>query len=185
MYVSLAELKQYLGIPPDNTEDDALLEDILAQAQGVFEHTLTGRVFQVPTDPEVRAVDPSTHAIGRTLYLPADLWELVSVVDGAGEDVTGRVQVVPDGDPPYFALIREDGSWPEGMVRVTGRWAFCAEPPEDVKHAILRLAAYMYRKRDAPVMEAVAVGDLGLVTIRDGIPPIVLQVAERYRRVLL
>ena len=44
-YVTVIELKRYLGIDADNSADDALLADLVQRAQAVVD-SRTGRTFE-------------------------------------------------------------------------------------------------------------------------------------------
>lgn len=175
-YATLADLKANLGIT--NAVDDMLLQQYLDHAQAYIEG-YTGRVFEAPAD-ETREYSASNSAEAGVLYLDADLCQIARVVNGDGEDVTSVVSALPAHATPYYALVIP-GAW-TGTVSVTGRWAYSLTAPGDIVHATLRLAAYMYRQKDAQVFDVVAVPDAGVITVPQGIPADVRLILERYRR---
>ena len=72
----------------------------------------------------------------------------------------------------------------DGEVVVTGRWAYSVTAPDDIRHATVRLAAYLYRQKDN------AAGDLDRTVVVGGttiLPAVFPHDVERmlrpYRRV--
>jgi len=56
------------------------------------------------------------------------------------------------------------------------------QPPADVVHWCLRLAAWLYRQKDAPFLK-VGFRDLGVVEVPAALPPDIEEAAKRYGRV--
>lgn len=161
-YAELSELRSYLGV--ESNDDDALLQGFLATAQALIDKH-TGRTFEAPTD-ESRTFDENDVA-GDMLLFGADLCSVTAVVeDGStlsrNDDYMTRPRI--DADAPFWGLRRMDSEdWTiDGDIVVTGRWAYSITAPDDIRHATVRLAAYLYRQKDN------AAGDLDRTVIVGG-----------------
>ena len=73
---------------------------------------------------------------------------------------------------------------PEGGITVTGKWAYSLTPPEAIKQATIRLAAYLYKQRDAQVFDITAQPEIGVITVPKGLPADVKQILDGFRRVV-
>lgn len=186
-YVSLADLKSYLGIT--NTTDDAVLIGMIAAAQAGID-SWCGRTFEAAADT-TKYMDAADDVDGAWLYLPDDLAQITTVTNGDATTVTTADYVTqPRNRAPYYALklkASSDVAWtysttPENAIGITGRWAYSVTPPADIVQACRRYAAYLYRQRDASVFDVTAQVDIGLITIPQGIPADVEKLLNAYRR---
>lgn len=154
-YANLADLKTYLGI--SGTADDTLLTDLLARAQAIID-AATQRTFEAPTD-NTRYLDAVEDVDGPALWVDraGDLAQITSVINGDGSVVASSEYVTePRNQAPYYAIrLKADSTvaWtyddsPENAIAVTGRWAYSVTPPDDIVHACIRLASYLYRQKD-------------------------------------
>jgi hypothetical protein len=153
-YCTPDEMAAYLGLTESG--DNWLLEQLIAAAGTMIERQ-TGRVFAVEADSE-RRFNPIVDCRGRTLYLTHDLAAApTSVVNGDGATLAATDYVTePRTERPIYALklLQSSGvtwTWgadPEDAIRVTGKWGYSLTPPEDIRHACIRLAAFLYRQRD-------------------------------------
>lgn len=153
-YCTPDELTAYLGLTESG--DNWLLEQLIAAAGKMIERQ-TGRVFAVEADGE-RRFNPIVDCRGRTLFLTHDLADApTSVVNGDGATLAVTDYVTePRTERPVYALrlLASSGvtwTWgadPEDAIRVTGKWGYSVAPPEDIRHACIRLAAFLYRQRD-------------------------------------
>lgn len=155
-YASLADLKTYLasGGWSGGTGDDTLLTDLLARAQAIIDRE-TGRTFEASAD-STRKFDAVRDVDGPTLYLDEDLAQITSVTNGDGVAVASTNYVAePRNRTPSYALRLLGSSsvaWtydddPENAISIAGRWAYSVSAPDDIKHATIRLAAWLYRQR--------------------------------------
>lgn len=193
-YCTLAELKQYLQMTPDEKTDDALLTALIEAAEAIIDRN-TGRTFSAAADA-TRTYCVGRDTTRRTLVLDRDLCQITSIVtnadapDGGTELTTGDYFTVPRNDPPYYAIeLRRssDAAWeyttdPEEGITVTGRWAWSLTPPADIVMACQRLAAYLYRQKDAQVFDVTAMAATGVLSIPQGFPKDVLQLLAPYVR---
>ena len=183
-YAELSELRSYLGV--ESNDDDALLQGFLAAAQAMIDK-YAGRTFEASAD-EIFTFSEWVIA-GDLLILGTDLCTVTSVVqDGVAlvrnEDYYTRPRV--DSDAPFYALRKPDGgAWDgDGGVVVIGRWAYSITAPDDIRHATVRLAAYLYRQKDN------AAGDLDRTVVVGGttilpavFPNDIEKILRAYRRV--
>lgn len=153
-----ADLKPYLDIAADNTDDDTLLDALLANAQAII-NSYCRQTFEASGDT-TRYFDPTVDAVGRTLYLDAPLCAITSVTNGDSVAVSsGDYVKEPRNGTPWHALTLKSSSsvsWtytdtPENSIAIVGKWAYSATAPADIKQATVRLAAYLYRQRDNAV----------------------------------
>ena len=186
-YVTVIELKRYLGIDADNTADDALLSDMVQRAQAVIEHR-TGRTFEAAADT-VRTFGADS-VDGAWLWLDGDLCAVTSVVNGDGATVAAEQYAVrPTNRRPWFALLLRPAAsvaWDasSGDIAITGRWAYSTTPPADVVQATVRLAAWLYRQKDNTANDSpMLAGDTLILPSR--LPADVVELLQPYRQVLV
>jgi uncharacterized phiE125 gp8 family phage protein len=151
-YCDTFELKAYLNLQEDS--DDTLLGTLIASAQALIDRQ-TGRTFEAASG--TRRYNPTVDCRGRVLWLDADLHSVTSVTNGDGATLAGTDYVTePRSERPIYAikLLQSSGiAWtyttdPEDAIVVVGAWGYSASAPDDIKHACLRLAAFLYRQRD-------------------------------------
>lgn len=171
-YTTLADLKQYMGV--SSASDDALLNSLIAAAQRVIDD-LTGRTFEASTGTR-----QANQAVGRTLFLHHDLLAVSSITDSGGNTVATADVSPASGEWPARALILANGRW-SVPVTITGTWGYSNVAPAAISHACTRLAAWMYRQKDAQVLDPVGQYDVGRLTIAPAIPRDVEQMIAPYR----
>jgi hypothetical protein len=153
-YCTLAQVKTYLG--SEIVTDDALLEDMIDYAQAVIDDT-TQKTYEAATDT-TRYFDAVKDVIGTTLYFDTPIVSITSITNGDGVAVAAASYVTtPLNDTPYWGVkIKSDQSiyWTyndarENAITVVGKWAYSLTAPNAIKHACIRLAAFLYRQRDS------------------------------------
>lgn len=190
-YTTASSLKTYLGVP--SADDDALLTTLIARAQALIDE-FTRRTFEASAD-STRYFDAEADVSedSRTLYLDEDLCTLTSVTNGDATSVTlSNLVKEPRNRTPWFALTFKQNSdevwtWnttPENSIAVVGKWAYSATPPDDIVHACIRLAAYLYRQKDTQGgnPDRVTVTPEGLIDMPAGLPRDVRDILANYRR---
>ncbi len=150
-YITLTELKEYLGIPVEQSEDDNLLLNCAARAQALVE-SQTGRKFEAATETRYftqKEID------GQILWLYSDdLQTVTELKNGDGTVIAATDYVLePLNSSPKFAVRLKSGlSWEftddDSLVSITGTWGFKSTVPEDIKQATLRTATWLYRQKD-------------------------------------
>jgi hypothetical protein len=164
-YCNTDELKQYIG-GFDNDNEDALLDDMIANATKII-NSHTRRVFEA-TAYTTRYFTASLTCYGGAidetdplnLVLDRDLCAVnptAGITNGDGVEVTsGQYTTKPKNDTPYYMvrLLPNSGiAWtydddPDDAIAISGKWAYSLTAPDDIKHATLRLAGWIYRQRD-------------------------------------
>jgi len=169
MYATLTDLTAYLGID-ESTADDGLLLQLLERAQAAIDG-MCHRQFEAASDStrryDFRSVDCST------LYLDADLCAVTSVVNGDGITIGASAYTTePRNMTPSYALRLRDvvglawDGW-NSDIAVTGKFAYSTTAPADIKHATVRLAAWMYRQKDNTAGDqAMIAGDVTILPSR-------------------
>lgn len=153
MYASIEECQEYLGI--DQSDDSLILRLLMAVTKYVEKRT--GRVFESAKDTARFIPFDGDHINGRDLFLPTDLAQITSIVNGDGSLILPTAYVT---DPRYslpfwkLTLKRNSGvSWlpgddPDEAIAITGRWAYSVEVPEDIRQGVIRMVAWSYRQKD-------------------------------------
>lgn len=188
-YTTAAAVKTYLG--ETGTDDDDLLGTLIGAAQGWVD-LYTGRTFEASAD-STRYLDCVAGVVdGRRLWLDGDLCAITSITNGDGATIAATDYVTaPRNETPYYALdlLASKGiTWtytddPENAITIVGRWAYATSAPNTVVQATKRLAAYMYRQKDANVFDTTAMPESGVITVPQGMPKDVrLMLAPYVRR---
>lgn len=187
MYATLEELKTYLGITTDT--DDDMLVDCLEAATAAIER-YTGRVFEA--EAETRYFDAESDASGRTLWID-DCMEVLTVVNGDGITLDSSYWYpIPRRTPPYFGITLRHNCpyrWtytddPADAIAVTARWGYSLTPPDDIRHACLRWAGYMYRQRESQLYDTTAYPEQGIIMTPQGMPKDVAQLLQSYVKIV-
>lgn len=148
-YTTLEDVKTYMRIT--SGADDAMLASIISTASRIVEEHC-GRHFDTWTG--TRHYDTAEAFItGHTLLLDADLLSLDELANADGTPIDPAAAILrPVNWPPFFGIsLREESGldWgTDGIIEVTGTWGFAEHVPEQVAHATVRLAAWLYRQRD-------------------------------------
>lgn len=152
-YTDLDTIKEYLRISSADTDDDALLEELVTQASRAID-AFTGRQFFATS--ATRTFDTPD---GSVLWLYDDLLTISALTNGDGASIDASSYVLhPANHSPKFAveLLGHDGvSWQvdattgsaRQAISVSGTWGYSVSTPDDVALACLILAADTYRKR--------------------------------------
>jgi hypothetical protein len=180
-YATTSELKTYLGVT--GSGDDALLETLLDRATSLID-TYTGYTFAAVAATRIYQSD---NLYGDTLYLDSLLISVTKVTDGQQNEICSDSYVLlPRSGPRYHAIKLIDSSWNEAdngdVAQITGTWGWSETPPDDIVHACVRLAAFLYRQKDAQVFDVAAFPEAGVITLPRGIPADVKLILDKYTR---
>lgn len=187
-YTTAAELKAYLGI--SGADDDTLLTATIARAQSAIDR-YTGRTFEYGTATE-RLFDASPANIrGPVLWLDRECCVLGAIVNGDGVTVSASEYVTrPRNDAPFHAIQLKSSTnkmwtfvtdWEEA-ISVTAKWSYSTVAPDDIAQACIRWAAFMYRQKDAQMLDITAI-DAGVAIRPVSMPGDVRVLLDPYRRV--
>jgi len=191
-YCSLSDVKAYLSIDNANTDDDALLTSLIARAQAVIE-TYTGHVFEAST-ATTKYFDAVADVHKRFLYFNNLVCvDITSVVNGDGVTIaSNKYTTEPRNDSPYYgiALLGSSGfSWtytddPENAIAITAKWAWSASPPNDIVHACIRVASWLYYQKDNAIdIDKPLLVSSGML-LPPGFPADIREMLEAYRRLI-
>jgi hypothetical protein len=190
LYITVEQMKSYLGISATNSADDNLLAEIIEAGQSMIE-TYTDKTFKVTADT-TRYLDAKMDVKNTTLYLDGYLASITSITNGDGETIAASEYVTePRNKAPYYGitllLSATNSYWtyvtdPQDAIAIVGRWGFSMTPPNDIKMAMRRLCAYLYRQKDSGVFEVTGFAESGLMEIPMGLPKIVQQILAPYAK---
>lgn len=189
-YATAAELKTYLSI--SGSGDDTLLGELLDRATAMIDR-YTNRTFAAAGDTtRYFTVDADTE--GRMLWFDTDICSITTVKtnnDAASPTTIASTEYVtmPRNRTPYYGiklLWSSDNEWtytddPEMGIEVTGKWAYSTTAPDDIAQACIRLAAFLYRQKDAQLADVTAI-EVGVVVRTPALPADVKMLLEGYRR---
>ena len=183
-YVSVANLMSWLDV--DASNDEPLLDDAINAAEAMF-NAATRRIFRVPA-VSWRRFDAVRDVDGDTLFLDYDLVKDSQIINGDGSivAVVDRQLQTPNS-PPYWAIRILSGGWtysthPADAIRVRGYWGYSLKAPQDVVQATRRLAAYLYKQKDAQTFDVASFHVGGVLVIPQGVPAGVALTIRRYTR---
>ena len=198
-YVLITDITLYGDHDSDFTSDDPdydwMETSLIPKATAIIEE-YTGRVFEAAS--ATRYFDAVEDVTGLTLMLDEDL----AVVDTDTVVTNGDAAVInttdyvtePRNDTPYDALVLKGStgySWDldsdgdaENAISVLGFWGYSVTPPQDIKHATIKLVRLMYKQRSAE-LDSVSpiVTPQGLLVMPPGFPRDVLLILDRYKTV--
>lgn len=186
-YTTAATVKTYLGI--SGAGDDTLLATLCVAAQAIID-AYTGRTFAAAND-STHYADAVADVDGRTLRLPTEFAAITSITNGDGVAVAaGSYVTEPRASTPYYAVTMKTSTgltWtyttdPENAITIVGKAAYSTSAPYDVTQAATRLAAWLFRQKDAQVFDVTAQPDMGIITVPQGLPKDVLRLLAPYRR---
>lgn len=183
-YTTASDVKTYLGIAAST--DDTLIGSLITRAQKIIEE-YTGRLFEAATLTKYFTID---NVEGRWLYLWGyDLLSITTLINGDGTEIaSANYRLAPRNETPKWA-IRLDGdtSWEftdsDSEIAVAGTWGYAATAPNDIVHACIRLAAFLYKQKDttADVDRPMMTGD-GITIMPSQLPKDVQMILDKYRR---
>lgn len=193
-YCTVAQVRAYTGITATN--DDSLIEALITRASRAID-IHTHRTFETASD-STRYFDAERDTRDDYLLLDwspygLDLCQITNVVNGDGVTIAAASYATePRHYTPYYGLRLKLNSgyyWtydddPENAIAVTGRWAYSITPPNDIVHASIRMATYLYRQKDSNVFDVLAIPGSGVIEIPQGIPKDVAVMLEPYRRIV-
>lgn len=198
MYCTVEQLKAYMGgFKVGSDEDDAHLADLIARVQAAIDRHCH-RTFEAPQDTTryrhaVNDVGRGDAEELRTLYLDHDLCQITSITNGDGTLVDPSQYItLPVNYSPWYAIrlkLNSNVAWtysdtPENAIAIVGRHAWSIEPPDDIVHWTLRLAAWTYKQTDNydATIDRPMVSPDGILRLPMAWPKDVLSGLKPYRR---
>ncbi len=188
-YVTRLDVKAYLHI--EAVSEDSLLDDCITRAKSIIDR-ITGQTFEASASA-TRYYTPGVDTDGLTLYLNYPLLTLTTLTNGDSAVIASTdYKLYPLNETPKYEvrLLASKGlTWtyttdPEGAISVVGTWGLYTTAPADIEQAALRLAAYLYKQRDAQVFDQVGVSELGELHLAAKVPSDVMGYLRPYRNLL-
>ena len=182
-YADLVQAKAYMGI--STSTDDDLIYTLLDSATAIID-AATGRNFAAKTETRYFSADEIDG--DRLPLYGADLLAVTKLTNGDGVEITSaNYTLLPrNASPKWIIKIHEDQSWAftdgDSYVTVTGTWGYSATPPDDIVHACIRLAAFLYRQKDnsGDIDRPLVTGD-GVTIMPSALPSDVTNLLKRYQ----
>ena len=187
-YTTLSDVKTYLGIASANTDDDALLTDLLGTAQAMVD-AHCGRTFEASSET-TRYLDACyPTVIGRLLYLDRDLCAVSSVANGDGSIIASTDYRMRPAAPPYQTIqltIASGLTWtftgdPWQAIEITGKWAYSASAPDAVVTATKVVTKWLYDQGSGGIIQALG-QESGLAG--QALPCEAVALLEYYKRIV-
>lgn len=190
MYAELDDVRLYLGAGATATGDDPLIMNMIEAAQSIIDN-YTERRFEAVTATRYYE---SEHVEDNDLWLDEDLLTITTLTNGDSSSTTipsTEYWLVPYNETPKYVIRLMPGSsytWEfdtDYRVSVAGTWGFSETPPWAVKQAAARLAAFLYRQKDANVFDVTVIPEAGIMTIPQGLPQDVERLLSPYKRMIV
>jgi len=187
-YATLAEFKLYASISSTDTNDDAVIEDLIEAASRWID-SQTHRTFYGRTETHYFDVPD-----GRELYFDDDLISVTTLTNGDSTVIAAtEYNLIPKNKTPYYGLrLKESSSYYwypdsssnyEDVITIAGSWGWSATRPDNINVACLELAKAAYNRRAGEAAEGVAtITGAGVVITPQGVPPFVMLIIQGYRR---
>lgn len=193
-YCTIADVKAYTGVAA--TADDVLIGSLITRAQDIIDKE-TLRTFEAAADSTRyfdADLDTTDYLLDWTHY-GLDLCQITSVTNGDGTVITANQYVTePRHATPWYGirLKASTGLWwmpdtnadSQNAIAIVGRWAYSITPPDEIKHACIRLVTFLYRQKDSGVFDVVMVPGSGEMVVPQGMPKDVAVVLQHYRRLV-
>jgi hypothetical protein len=191
-YTTAAEVRSYLVTT--SAVHDTLLTALIARVQQRID-SYVGFSFEAAADTtrtfDARSIYKGGHLDGRELVFDTWCCQLTSVTNGDGTVIASTYYVTePRNRTPFYSikLLSSSGyAWesdsngdPEGAISLVGRWAYSTTPPDDIKHAAIRLVTWVYHQRsnqtetDRPLLAE------GVLIMPSQLPRDVLDILDGY-----
>jgi hypothetical protein len=174
-YATLAQTKQYLGIA--GTGDDALLTRLLDAASAMID-ARCARTFSASTASKRHNANMS---VGRDLVLLDDLRSISTVTTDQSQTLVATDFVAFDAPT---RVLRLSDTAPALDARdwfiVTGTWGYMQSPSADIEQTCVRLAAWLYRQKDAQTFDLTGVAQAGQMFVQSRIPPDIDAMLRQY-----
>lgn len=199
-YIEVSNYLEYAHIETYDSDDETRWSNLIGRATGIIE-TITGRNFEATATtgtsdaPVTRYFDASSDVMGSFLFFDKDICEITTVSNGDSDSTTvttDQYVTEPRNDAPYYAIKLRGSSgvyWTydddeENAIAIAGIWAYSKTPPNDIKHACLRLTKWLedQRKTDIDLDRPVLAGE-GSVILPQRLPADIVSILQNYKAI--
>lgn len=184
-YVTLSDLKHYLGLGTETDADDVLQRCITSAERAIESYTRRNFVGTPGTMVFNRFEQDRVRQ--NAFWLNDDLHTLTAMTLGDGRAVpTDSVWLEPREGPPYRIIRLKSAyafSWnTDSDMQVVGTWGYGTVAPDDVQQATLRYATHLYRQKDVTPNDQVGYDQgAGVQPMGRGMPDDVRYILAPYR----
>lgn len=186
-YIELADLRDYLGFTGTQAQaQDGIMQDCIDRAEsGIDAYTRRNFVGTAGTYYVNRF--GQRNVVGQALYLDRDLHSLSGVINGDGQTIpVGSVWLEPQNEhPKRIVRLKSSYVWvwnTDSDLIISGTFGYGTTPPDDIKQATVRYAAWLFRQKDiGGVPEASGFPEAGEQQFPRGIPDDVRYLLSPYR----
>jgi hypothetical protein len=190
-YCTLAEFKLYAKITSTDTNDDAVIEDII---EGISRQVdlYTGRTFYARTETHYY----NTPETSDLLIEDDDLLTITTLTNGDTSVITSasyklyplnsspkyKIQLLPTSGISWESSVAGDS---ESAITLVGSWGYSATAPENVRQACLIASDSDYHSRFGENMSGTAtITGAGVVITPKGLPKSAMEKIEKYVRLV-
>ena len=194
-YLGTSELFAYLfgtsgtivgGGGTITADQQSLLGSSILEAESAIDDH-TRRTFVATPGTHYLNRFEQTNVVGQALYINTDIYSLVAVQNGDGQDIPlGSVWLEPRNEGPPFRIVRLKSSYvwvwnTDSDVILSGSFGYSTTPPAAIVSATKQLAAYLYLLKDVGPGGVTGFSEGGEVTYPPGMPDTVRIILEKYR----
>jgi hypothetical protein len=184
-YITLPQLKSYMGLGTETDADDVLQMCIDNAESGIEQYTRRNFVGTPGTVYVNRYEQDSIK--GNAYWMNHDIHTLVALTLGDGQSVpVGSVWLEPREGPPYRVLRLRSSyvyTWntDQDMI-ISGTWGYGTVAPADVQQATARYATFLYRQKDVTPNDQIGYDQgAGVQPVGRGMPDDVRYLLSPYR----
>ncbi len=187
-YCTLADYKIYAKVESEDSDDEALLEDII-EAASRFIDTQSGRTFYARTETRYYSVPAS-----RTLKVDDDLLTITTLTNGDDTTIAStEYHLLPKNVSPKYAIqlkstssifwLSDSSGGVEYVISVAGTWGWVASEPANINIACKQIVKQYEDKRLGQGVEGTAtITGAGVVITPAGVPVTAMDIIHSYRK---
>ena len=151
--VTLAEVKLFLRLLPDDTSEDDFISGLITAAREYCEN-FTGRALATQTIMMYLDSVPGTKEVPMPPLQSVDKIEVIDADKTAHELTAGTDYLIDDGEVSsiiFMASAQEAAAllYPVNPVQITCTVGYSTDIPVGIKQAIMLLVAHWYENREA------------------------------------
>ncbi len=187
-YCTLADYKVYAKVSSEDSDDEALIEDMIETASR-FIDTQSIRTFYARTETRYYNVPTS-----RTLRLDDDLLTITTLTNGDGTEIANtEYHLLPKNVSPKYAIqlkstssilwLSDSSGGLEYVISVAGTWGWVASEPANINTACKQIVKHYLGMRSGQNVEGVAtITGAGVVITPAGSPSTAMDIIHSYRK---
>lgn len=203
MYATPAELRGHIDM--ETTTEDGRLEEIVSAASAAIDRLCNRPLGFLATMAASTKVYPGSskpyqlidECVSITLVEVKDSITDDDYVEWAATDWTActgdynypdfnslpytMLVCTPNGDYSVFTSGRYSDRWQAPTVRVTARWGYAEETPDQIKTAAIMQSARWFKRLQSAMADTLATGELGQLIYTQELDPDIAMILKRGR----